>query len=291
MVAPLRAPHTSARGWSPRRWFASAWPHFILIPVSIAVIYPVLWVVKMALSPGQSFDASLSPIPDEVSLEHFRALLGGDGQFLRQGFNSLIVAGATTVVGIAVSCTAAFAFSRMRFPGRNALLGSFLLTQIFPGVVMTVPLYILLDKVGLLDSLTGLVLVYASTAVPFCTWMLKGYFDTLPKEMEEAAQIDGASQWQIFYKLVLPLSKPAIAVTALFSFMTAWNEFILAATFISDESKFTLPVALQRHVGEFRTDWGLFAAGALLASVVVMGVFFALQKHLVGGLTAGSVKG
>ena len=274
-----------------KRWLAAVWPHLVLIPVSIAVIYPVLWVLKMALSPGQSFDASLSPVPDDVSLEHFRALLGGDGQFLRQGLNSLIVAGATTVVGIAVSCSAAFAFSRMRFPGRNALLGSFLLTQIFPGVVMTVPLYILLDKVGLLDTLTGLVLVYASTAVPFCTWMLKGYFDTLPKEMEEAAQIDGASPLQIFVRLTLPLSRPAIAVTALFSFMTAWNEFILAATFLSDESRFTLPVALQRHVGEFRTDWGLFAAGALLASVVVMGVFFALQKHLVGGLTAGSVKG
>lgn len=274
-----------------KRWLTNAWPHLVLVPVSIAVIYPVLWVIKMALSPGQSFDASLSPIPDEVSLEHFRALLGGDGHFLRQGLNSLIVAGATTIVGIAVSCTAAFAFSRMRFPGRNALLGSFLLTQIFPGVVMTVPLYILLDKVGLLDTLTGLVLVYASTAVPFCTWMLKGYFDTLPAEMEEAAQIDGASPIQIFLRLTLPLSRPAIAVTALFSFMTAWNEFILAATFLSDESRFTLPVALQRHVGEFRTDWGLFAAGALLASVVVMGVFFALQKHLVGGLTSGSVKG
>jgi arabinogalactan oligomer/maltooligosaccharide transport system permease protein len=269
----------------------SLWPHLVLIPVTAAVLYPVLWVVKMALSPGQSFDTSLSPIPPEVSLEHFRVLLGPEGRFLRQAANSLIVAGATTVVGIAVSCTAAYAFSRMRFPGRDALLGSFLLTQIFPGVVMTVPLYILLDSAGLLNSLTGLVLVYASTAVPFCTWMLKGYFDTLPKEMEEAAQIDGASQLDIFLKLVLPLSRPAIAVTALFSFMTAWNEFILAATFLADESMFTLPVALQRHVGEFRTDWGLFAAGALLASSVVMAVFFALQKHLVGGLTAGSVKG
>jgi arabinogalactan oligomer/maltooligosaccharide transport system permease protein len=195
------------------------------------------------------------------------------------------------VFGIGVTCSAAFAFSRMRFPGRDALLGSFLLTQIFPGVVMTVPLYILLDKVGLLDSLTGLVLVYASTAVPFCTWMLKGYFDTLPKEMEEAAQIDGASQLQIFVKLVLPLSKPAIAVTALFSFMTAWNEFIMASTFLTDEGKYTLPVLLQSSVGQFSADWGRFAAGALVTSVPVMILFYVLQKYLVGGLTAGAVKG
>lgn len=274
-----------------RRWFDAAWPHLVLIPITCAVLYPILWVLKMALSPGQTFDTSISPIPTEVTLDHFSAVLSGESRFGRQALNSLIVAGATTVVGISVSCTAAFAFSRMRFAGRNALLTGFLLTQIFPGVVMTVPLYILLDSVGLLNSLTGLVLVYASTAVPFCTWMLKGYFDSLPKEMEEAASIDGASRFDIFWRLILPLSRPAIAVVALFSFMTAWNEFILAATFLTDESMFTLPVALQRHVGEFQTDWGSFAAGALLASVAVMAVFFAVQKHLVGGLTAGSVKG
>ncbi len=274
-----------------KRWLSQVWPHLVLIPVTCAVLYPILWVLKMALSPGQTFDTSLSPIPAEVTLEHFSGLFEGESRFARQALNSIIVAAATTVVGILVSCSAAFAFSRMRFAGRNALLTGFLLTQIFPGVVMTVPLYILLDTAGLLNSLTGLVLVYASTAVPFCTWMLKGYFDSLPKEMEEAAQIDGASRFDIFWRLILPLSRPALAVTALFSFMTAWNEFILAATFLTDESKFTLPVALQRHVGEFQTDWGSFAAGALLASVAVMAVFFAVQKHLVGGLTAGSVKG
>ena len=128
-------------------------------------------------------------------------------------------------------------------------------------------------------------------AVPFCTWNLKGYFDTIPKELEEAARMDGASQWVIFTQIVLPLSKPALAVTALFSFMTAWNEFILAATFISDERAYTLPVLLQSYVGDFEAKWGLFAAGALIASLPVMLLFFILQRHLVEGLTAGSVKG
>lgn len=271
-------------------------PHLVLIPATVITLYPVLWVLKMALSPSQAFDGSPNPIPSEVTLDNFRHLLGersasGDLLFARQATNSLIVAGATTVVGILLSCTAAYGFSRFRFPGRQKALVAFLLTQIFPGVVMTVPLYILLDAMGLLNSLTGLVLVYSTTAIPFCTYMLKGYFDTLPKELEEAARIDGASDARIFWRIVLPLSRPAIAVTALFSFMTAWNEFILAATFLNDQSMFTLPVALQRHVGEFGTNWGHFAAGAVLASSVVMAVFFALQKQLIGGLTAGGVKG
>jgi len=157
--------------------------------------------------------------------------------------------------------------------------------------MMSVPLYAILNHLHLLDSLVGLALVYSTTAIPFSVWMLKGYFDTIPRELEEAALLDGATQGQIFLRVVLPLARPALAVTALFSFMTAWNEFVLAATFIDDQSRFTLPVALQRLVGEYHTEWGQFAAGALLVSAPVMAVFFALQKHLVGGLTAGGVKG
>ena len=181
--------------------------------------------------------------------------------------------------------------SRFTFPGRDTGMSLFLITQMFPGVVMAIPLYILMDELGLLNSIWGLALAYASTAIPFCTWNLKGYFDTIPKELEEAARMDGASQWVIFTQIVLPLSKPALAVTGLFSFMTAWNEFILAATFLSDETAFTLPVLLQSYVGDFGTEWGKFAAGAIIASTPVMILFFVLQRHLVEGLTAGSVKG
>jgi len=279
-----------------RKLWHALLPHLILVPATVFALYPLLWVIKMALSPSQAFDASPNPFPTEVTFENFANLFaeeqrGGGSLFLSQTLNSLLVAGVTTLVGIILSCTAGYAFSRFRFPGRDKALVGFLLTQIFPGVVMTVPLYILLDRVGLLNSLTGLVLVYSTTAVPFCTYTLKGYFDTLPKALEEAALIDGAGHWTIFWRIALPLARPAIAVTALFSFMTAWNEFILAATFLNDESMFTLPVALQRHVGEWGTDWGYFAAGALLASSVVMVVFFALQKQLIGGLTVGGVKG
>ncbi|MCB9639456.1 MAG: sugar ABC transporter permease [Myxococcales bacterium] len=211
--------------------------------------------------------------------------------FWRQLLNSVVIAFFTTLLGVFLACTAAYAFSRFRFPGREAGLMSFLVSQMFPGTLMMIPLYILMSRLGLLNSLLGLTLVYSTTSIPFCVWMLKGYFDTIPKEIEEAALMDGASRTLIFLRIILPLARPAIAVTALFSFMTAWNEFILAATFMNDEKHYTLPVMLQSFAGSYNTEWGHFAAGAILVSVPIILLFFALQKNLVGGLTAGSVKG
>jgi arabinogalactan oligomer/maltooligosaccharide transport system permease protein len=249
----------------------------------------------LALSPTQSLSLAVNPLPTEVTWEHFQAFLWAEnaqGQWVfgRQLFSSLWVSSATTMVGLSLAVTAAYALSRYTFPGKRTGLQVLLLSQMFPATLMLVPLYSLLQRLGLLDTLSGLVLVYATSSLPFCIWMLKGYFDTLPRELEEAALMDGATPTQVFFHVVLPLSRPALAVTALFSFMTAWNEFILAATLLNDASKFTLPVALQRLVGEYRVEWGTFAAGALVVSAPVMALFFLLQKHLVGGLTQGGVK-
>jgi arabinogalactan oligomer/maltooligosaccharide transport system permease protein len=226
----------------------------------------------------------------EIALQQRERLQQGS-LFWQQVLNSVLVALATTILGLFLACTAAYAFSRFRFPGRRMGLMSFLVSQMFPGTLMMIPLYILISRLGLLNSLLGLTLVYSTTSIPFCVWMLKGYFDTIPKELEEAALIDGASRTLIFWKIMLPLARPAIAVTALFSFMTAWNEFILAVTFMNDKTSFTLPVMLQQYVGSHNTEWGHFAAGAVLVSLPIVLLFFLLQRNLVSGLTAGGVKG
>ena len=270
--------------------------HAGLTLLCVATLYPVLWVLRLALSPTEALTLSASPIPTSITWEHFEAfVLGRDAQgrwlFGRQLWASLWVSAVSTLIGMALATSAAYALSRLKFPGREAGLKGLVLTQMFPGTLTLIPLYAILEKLGLNGSLWGLVLVYSTTALPFCVWMLKGYFDTLPKELEEAAALDGATTAQVFFRIVLPLSRPALAVTALFSFMTAWNEFILAATLLNDAASFTLPVALQRLVGEYRVEWGPFAAGALLVSLPVMALFFALQRYLVSGLTAGAVKG
>ena len=264
--------------------------HVILIPLTLLTLFPVMSVVKMALRPSQDFDTSLSFFPDHFDLSNFNDVMDAP-YFWQQLWNSIFISLATTVVGIFWSCTAAYAFSRYKFPGRRAGMMGLLMTQMFPGTMMMIPLYQIIDWLGLLDQALGLIVVYSTTAIPFCVWMLKGYFDTIPVELEESAVMDGAKPFTIFWRIIMPLSRPAIAVTALFSFMTAWNEYILAATFMSDERAYTLPVRLQQYVGDYTTEWGFFAAGSIVVSVPVMALFFLLQKHLVGGLTAGGVKG
>lgn len=270
--------------------------HLILLAFVALTLYPVLWVLKMALSPSQGFALAASPLPTEVSLQNFVDVVmrrgpSGELLFFRQLLNSVIVAASVTTVGVALACSAAYALSRFRFPGRNTSLRMFLFAQMFPGVVTTIPLYVVLEKLHLLNHLGGLVLCYATTAIPFCVFMLKGFFDSLPKELEEAVLLDGGTRFDAFWRVALPLARPAIAVTALFSFLTAWNEFILAATFMSRPQSYTLPVMLNHYVGDYATEWGHFAAGAVLVSLPVMALFFALQRHLIGGLTQGSVKG
>jgi arabinogalactan oligomer/maltooligosaccharide transport system permease protein len=210
---------------------------------------------------------------------------------VRQLANSLVVSLGTAFVAILVATPAAYALARFRFVGSRSGLKALLATQMFPAVASAVPLYLLLDTLHLLDSSAGLVLVYASTAVPFAIFQLRGAFLAIPVDIEEAAMVDGATRARAFWLVVLPAARPALAVTALFAFMSAWNEFILAATFLSRKSAYTLPVVIQSYVQEQSTAWGPFAAGAMLVSAPVMALFYVAQKQLVSGLTQGGVKG
>ena len=272
---------------------------FAHLVVGIAVcfaVYPLLWVISVALSPGAMSDhARALPWPEHPSLASFRVVLGlADGRaglFARQVGSSLVVSLATASVAVGVATPAAYALARLPFVGKTWGVRALLATQMFPAVASAVPLYLLLEALHLLDSRTGLVLVYASTAVPFAIFQMRGAFEAIPVDLEEAAMVDGATRAEAFWKVALPAVRPAIAVTALFAFMSAWNEFILAATLLSRESAFTLPVVLQRYVGEHDTAWGPFAAGAILVSVPVMALFYVAQRQLVAGLTAGGVKG
>ena len=280
------------------------WIHAGLISFTLLTLYPVLWVLALAFSGQQS--VGIIDLPKDPSfLERLRGVLPWPAHFSVKNFvdvmteqpfgrwllNSVLVSVMTTVLGVFLACTAAYAFSRFRFPGRDGGMLAFLVSQMFPGTLMLIPLFIIIVKwLGLGNTFWGLVIVYATTAIPFCVWMLKGYFDTIPIDIEESARIDGASPGTIFVRIILPLAKPAIAITALFSFMTAWNEFILASVFLEAESMYTAPVGLRFFVGGFSSQWGFFAAGSVIVSLPVVILFLYLQKYLVSGLTAGSVK-
>ncbi len=270
--------------------------HAILAVATCAALYPVLWVVGLAFRRPDAAPPRVMPLPSAPSLDNLRAVVGtfdaaGHWLFGRQLANSLIVSLATAAVGVAIATPAAYALARFRFLGKERGVFLLMATQMFPGVASLVPLYLILQGMHLLDSKAGLVLVYATTAVPFCVMQLRSAFEAIPVDLEEAAMVDGATRFQAFRMIALPAARPAIAVTSLFAFMSAWNEFILAATLLSREEAFTLPVALQRYVGEHGASWGHFAAGALVVSIPVMILFYVAQRHIVSGLTAGGVKG
>ncbi len=271
--------------------------HLLLVLAVIFAVYPVLWLVTLALSPTSSqARAVILPIPDSLSLGNMKLLVGGGtpggvALFLRQLGNSIIVSTATAIVSVVVALPASYALARMRFVGKNASVRTLLATQMFPAVASAVPLYLLLETLHLLDSRAGLVLVYATTSVPFAIFQLRGAIESIPIELEEAAMVDGASRFVAFVRVVLPVARPQIAVTALFAFMSAWNEFVLAATLLSRKEAFTLPVVLQGYVGEHSAAWGVFAAGAVFVSLPVMAFFYFVQRQLIEGLASGGVKG
>ncbi len=265
--------------------------YFVLAVFVAFAVYPITRIITIALRPGdQLLTPSLAIIPAGATFANFRILLF-ETQFLRWLLNSTLIALAVTITGVALASTSGYALSRFRFRGHGSMLRGLLVTQMFPATMLLLPLYLILIKLGLINSYLGVIIIYTATALPFCIWQLKGYYDTIPLALEEAAGIDGATRWQSFTRVVLPLAAPALVITALFSFMTAWNEYVVAALVLQDVEIFTLPLGLKMFQSNMSTQWGLYAAGALLVSIPVVVLFLLLSRYLISGLSSGGVKG
>jgi len=254
-------------------------------------IYPILRVITISIRPGDNLlNESLSIIPEDWTFDNYVTIFT-DHPMWTWIWNSILVTLTVVITGVTLASTAGYALSRFRFPGREASLLSLLITQMFPATMLLLPLFIMLSSLHLINTYLGLIVIYSSTALPFCVWQMKGYYDTIPYSLEEAARIDGASRFMAFYKIILPLASPALVITALFSFMSAWTEYIVAAQVLWYEEMFTLPLGLKSFQANMNTEWGLYAAGAMIVSVPAIALFLFLTKYLIGGLTLGSVKG
>lgn len=254
-------------------------------------VYPVLVVFSISIRPGDRLlSKSLAIIPPNFTFQTYVQLFT-EQPFLRWMMNSLIVSILVTIFAVTLAATAGYAFSRYKFKLRNASMIGLITTQMFPVTMLLLPLFIMLIKIGAYDSYIGLVIAYSATVLPFTIWQMKGYYDTIPFSLEEAATIDGAGQFTTFYKIILPLALPALAITSLFSFMTAWSEYLVAAVLIQDQDLFTLPIGLKLFSSNMEVAWGLYSAGAIVVSIPVVILFLCLSRWLVSGLTLGSVKG
>lgn len=265
--------------------------HLLLVLTALVAVFPIIRVVGVALRPGNRLlDPEFSLIPPGATLESFRHVLF-DTNLPLWLFNSLVVVTGTAITGVIIAATSAYAFSRFKFPGRGAGLTLLLSTQLIPAAMLLVPLYILAVQFKLSNTYIGMVIGLSVTSVPFSIWILKGYYDTVPIELEEAARIDGCSQLEAFTRVLLPLSTPALAIVFLFNFLAGWNDFFLARILISKEDLLTWPLGLQRFQQQFQTQWNDLAAASIFISIPVVLLFLYSSKWLVSGVTAGGVKG
>lgn len=278
------------RGREERSLGASVALHGTLLVAVTIALFPVVWVFLASLKPQSAIQSSEITLFDHPSFDNYHRVLF-DTNFPTWFLNSVIVAAFTMVVGMAMSATAGYALSRFNFPGKRGLMWVFLVTQMFPVAILIVPIYTIMASLDLIDTKASLVIAYCTVAVPFCTWMLRGYFDTIPRDLDEAAAIDGLGPFKTFWFVILPLARPGLAVTAFYTFLTAWGEVAYAIAFILSDEKLTLGAGLQQFVPQFNPQWDLLTAGAVLIMLPASLVFYFAQKHLVAGLTAGGTKG
>lgn len=275
-----------------REWTKLGLLNVVFILLCAVTLVPILYALSVSFSgQGAALSGSLSFLPKDPTLENYRAILF-DKPFLLWLKNSLILSAGTVAVSMICAVPSAYAFSRWRFPGRRAILRVLLVLNAFPQVLSMFALFRVLKTMGLLNSHAGLIMIYAGSMCVFSVWNMKGYFDTIPVEIEEASKIDGAGDGQMIMRIVLPLAKPAIIVTCVMVLITVWNEYLFATTFLLDSSSYSLAGGLyQLQSNDYSRSWPLFTAASILASLPLLLIFFKIQKYMVSGLTAGGVKG
>ena len=263
----------------------------------VFALFPIAYVISAALNPANTL-VGLGLIPDRVTLDNFTRLFNTpNAPWPRWIMNSVIVAGTTAILVTSLTAFAAYAFSRLRFRFRRHALIALVIVQLFPNMLAFVALFLLLQAIGNvipqlgLDSLGGLILVYSGGALGFNTWLMKGYFDTLPFDLDESAMVDGATSFQAFWHIILPLVRPILAVIGILTFISAYSDFLLARVLLSATENYTLAVGMTLFLREYNLEWGTFAAAALVGALPIVVVFLVLQRQLIGGLAQGGVKG
>lgn len=265
--------------------------YIILVFGAIIAIIPFLYMLSTSLK-DQVFVFEIPPrlIPKDPVIQNYLVAWNA-GRFKQYFFNSLIVAISTVVLTLLFSSMLAYVFARFKFPGNNILFYSLLITLMIPTIVYIIPEFILMKRLHLLNSLFGLILVYTSAQLPLHTFLLKGFFEEIPKELEDAAKIDGCNMIRMYWQIMLPLAKPALATLCIFSFLFSWDEFIVALTMINDVNKRTLPVGLMMFHGQYITKWGLVFAASIIAIFPTIAVFIIFQRHFVKGIITSGLKG
>ena len=285
---------------TPSQWGKKiAWRHAVgFIAVAFA-LFPLIWMISASFDTLGSLSAQ-KLIPDNPGLENFRTLLSNPDQpYLKWLRNSIVISASNAVLQMFIGATAAYALSRFRFKGRKLTLMTILVVQMFPQLLAATAIFLMLADLGksipflALGQTSALIIVFAGGALGINAWMLKGFYDTIPSEIDESAKVDGASHAQIYFRIILPLARPVLAVITLLSFIGTMNEFLITSVILGgNQNSITLAVGMQQYIdGQYNAHWGPFAAGALIASVPVMILFLYLQKHVVSGLTAGANKG
>jgi arabinogalactan oligomer / maltooligosaccharide transport system permease protein len=266
--------------------------YLVVLAMFAIILYPLAWIIGSSFNPGQSLSGS-SIIPENATLAHYQKLFDLErSNYLHWYWNSLKVSIFTMLLTVIMVSFTAYSFSRYRFVGRKNGLVLFLILQMIPNFAALIAIFILAQLTGLLDTHLGLILIYVGGQIPMNTWLMKGYLDTIPKELDESAKIDGAGHMRIFLQIVMPLAKPMIAVVALFAFIAPFGDFILASILLRTERKYTLAVGLYDMVAkQFGAEFTTFAAGAVLIAVPIAILFLSFQKYFVSGLTAGGTKG